>query len=51
VAAARLARKLLATVPLSSIVQAELGPGAAGLVDANEDNWIDWMRDNCKMAS
>lgn len=47
-AAARLARKLLTTAPLSSIIQAELVPGSEVSVDADDDDWVNWMKNNCK---
>jgi len=44
VATARLAREFLATKPLSSIIQAELGPGAAVPVNASAEVWMEWMK-------
>lgn len=47
-ATAKLARKLLSTAPLSSIIQNEVVPGSEVPVEASDDAWIEWMKNNCK---
>lgn len=49
-ATAKLARKLLTTAPLSSIIRGELVPGTEVSVDASDDAWIEWMKNNCKLV-
>jgi len=50
VAAARLARKSLSLAPLNSVINAEITPGAAVPVNASNEVWMRWLKDNCTLV-
>jgi choline dehydrogenase-like flavoprotein len=50
VAAAKLARKSLSTIPLANLVSAEVSPGAAVPSNASDQTWLKWLKDNCTLC-